>query len=53
MAILFGDTPHPLSKEQIGGSQARIGSDPTNFVFGDAALNLLDKANVGDDTLPY
>ena len=28
-----------------------IGSDPTNSLFGDAGLNLLDKAHGGDDTL--
>jgi hypothetical protein len=52
MAILFGDTPYSPSKEQLGGNQTAIGSDPTIFVFGDAALNLLDKANGGGDTLP-
>jgi len=47
MAILFGDTPNSLNKKQHGGNQTLIGSDPTNSLFGDAGLNLLDKAHGG------
>ena len=49
MAILFGDTPNSLNKKQHGGNQTLIGNDPTNSLFGDAGLNLLDKAHGGDD----
>jgi hypothetical protein len=51
MAILFGDTSNSLSGKQHGGNQDLIGLDPTNTIFGDAALDLLNHAVGGDDTL--
>ena len=51
MAILFGDTIGSLSGKEHGGNQTLIGLDPTNTIFGDAGLNLLDHAVGGDDTL--
>src|SRR5262249_17641025 len=51
MAIIFGDTSNSLFGNQQGGSQTLTGNDPTNTIFGDAGLNLLDKARGGDDSL--
>jgi hypothetical protein len=51
MAALFGDTTESLTGRQHGGSQTLVGSEPTNLLFGDAGLDLLDHAVGGNDTL--
>ena len=36
MATLIGDTNGSLTGKQIGGDQTLIGTDATNFIYGDA-----------------
>jgi hypothetical protein len=51
MAILFGDTTGSLGRKKRGGDQTLIGADAENTLYGDAGLDLLDKAQGGNDTL--
>jgi hypothetical protein len=48
--ILFGDTSGSLSGKHHGGDQTLVGTATTNTFYGDAGLDLLDKAHGGNDT---